>query len=194
MEERRPEALAVAGNSRLLYDKLCKGRSFIFLFSLCPSLSPLFLLHQLLLLSSFFHTLLCHPAYWFVLLLFFVWSLVLVELSSGNWDSHRLFPHSTSNPSRRLPREGGSYPASYCLPKTKTGFWSLSSLSQAKLILLWTEKKNWKPWSSFSEQLVRKKMVVGCTLPPQCEVVFMAEHMTGEATLSLSMRQYKEVM
>lgn len=90
-------------------------------------------------IMTFFQTLLCHPTYqsclMFVLLLFLVWSLVLVELNSGNWDSHRLFPHSTSYPTGTLPGEIGSHPVSYSLCKTdvETVFLaSLSSLSQAK--------------------------------------------------------------
>lgn len=110
---------------------------------------------------------------------------------------YRLFPHSTSYPTGTLPGEGGSYPASYSLCKTdvETGFWPLYlPCPKQKLILLWREKKNWKPWTSLFEQLVRKKMVMGCLLPPQCQVVFMAEYMTNKATLSLSMRQYKKAM
>lgn len=152
-------------------------------------------------IMTFFQTLLCHPTYqsclMFVLLLFLVWSLVLVELNSGNWDSHRLFPHSTSYPTGTLPGEIGSHPVSYSLCKTdvETVFWPLyRPCPKQKLILLWREKKTWKPWSSLFEQLVRKKMVTGCLLPPQCQVVFMAEHMTNEATLSLSMRQYKKAI
>lgn len=48
MEEKRLEAMAVGRNMRLLYHKYCKGRSFIFPFSLCPSLSLIFPSHQLL--------------------------------------------------------------------------------------------------------------------------------------------------
>ena len=140
----------------------------------------------------------CVPVVSFLcLLLFVVWSLVLVELSSGNWDYHRLFPHSTSYPPHRLPGEGGSYPTSYSLCKTdvETVFWLLYfPCPKQKFIFLWRERKNWKPWSSLFEQLVRKKMVMSCLLPPQCQVVFMEEHETDEATSSLSMKQYKEVM
>lgn len=52
-----------------------------------------------------FHTFFSHSAYqlcllMFVLLLFLVWSLLLRKLNSGNWDSHVLFPHSFSYPTR----------------------------------------------------------------------------------------------
>lgn len=98
MEEKRLEVLAVRGNRRLLYAKHCKGRSFIFLFSLSPSLSLLFIPYRLL-LSPFcthcFVILHTNPLFMFMLLLFLVWSLVLAELNSGEWNSSFFFipPH-----------------------------------------------------------------------------------------------------
>lgn len=38
--------------------------------------------------------------------------LPCVVFGSGNWDVYRLFPHSPSNPTVSLPREGDSYSAS----------------------------------------------------------------------------------
>lgn len=117
VEEKSLQALAVAGNRRLLCGKHCKGKSFISMFF--PLSKFVFFIPSppTAIIVIFFHTLLRDPVYWshllmFVLLLFLVWSL---ELNSMNWDSHRLFPHSTSYPTRRLPREGGNYPAPYSL-------------------------------------------------------------------------------
>lgn len=133
MEEKRLEALAVRGNRRLLYAKHYKGRSFIFLFSLCPSL-PLSSDSHKPLLSPF--STLCHPAYQsalftFMLLLFLVWSLVLVELNSGKQNSSffSIPPHIP------LAECLCWYSASYFFCKTdgQTGFLaSFSTLSQVK--------------------------------------------------------------
>lgn len=65
----------------------------------------------------------------------------------------------------------------------------LASFSSCPRLKLWREK-NWKTWSSLSEQDSKED---GHVLPLQCQVVFMAEHKTSKDT-NASMRQCKEMM